>query len=153
MIVSRAGYSYLQILLVVALLAILAAVASPYYVRWQQQQRVQSTTLLLISDLQNVQTKAMQRYYNDAWGIRINDSAKAYTVFHGSTYNATDNYNYEVAYPSSVSLSLSSDQEDIVFTPSSGVLASASAVVITVTSTSLPIEAQTININAQGLID
>ncbi len=150
MIAFRAGYSYLQILLVVALLAILAAVASPYYVSWQQQQRVQSTTLLLISDLQNAQTKAMQRYYNDTWGIHINDSAKAYTVFHGSSYSAMDSNNYAVTYPSSVSLS---PNQDIVFSPSSGALASASSVTITVTSASIATETQTIYINAQGLID
>jgi len=147
---QRAGYSYLQILLVVALLAILAAVASPYYVRWQQQQRVQSTALLLVSDLQSTQTRAMQRYYDAAWGIRINDSAKAYTVFRGSTYAAADTYNYTVTYPSSVSIS---PDQDIVFTPSSGELDGASSVALTISSAGTPTDSATININAQGLID
>lgn len=146
----RAGYSYLQILLVIGLLAILAAVASPYYVRWQQQQRVQSTALVLISDLQSTQTRAMQRYYDAPWGIRISDSAKTYTVFHGSTFNASDSYNYTVSYPSSVSIS---PDQDIVFTPSSGELDGASSVSLTIASNSTPTESSTISINAQGLID
>jgi type IV fimbrial biogenesis protein FimT len=149
MIRQPAGYSYLQILLVVALLAILAAVASPYYVQWQQQQRVDSTALLLIADLQNTQTRALQRYYNDTWGVHIADSAKVYTVFHGTSYNSTDSYNYMVSYPSSVSVS---PDQDIVFESGSGELDSGTTT-ITVTSTTLPTEAVTININEQGLID
>lgn len=150
MITRPAGYSYLQILLVVALLAILAAVASPYYVRWQQQQRVQSTALVLRSDLQSAQTKAMQQYHNDTWGIRIDDSTKAYIIFHGSSYNATDSYNYEVAYPNSVSIS---PDQDIVFAPTTGALNSATSVALTIVSTSTPTESASISINAQGLID
>jgi hypothetical protein len=115
----------------------------------QQQQRVDSTALLLIADLQNTQTRALQRYYNDTWGVHIADSAKVYTVFHGTSYNSTDSYNYMVSYPSSVSVS---PDQDIVFESGSGELDSGTTT-ITVTSTTLPTEAVTININEQGLID
>lgn len=148
--IRPAGYSYLQILLVVALLAILAAAASPYYVRWQQQQRVQSTALVLRSDLQSAQTKAMQRYHNDTWGIRIHDSAKTYIIFRGSSYNAADSYNYAVSYPNSISIS---PDQDIVFTPTTGALDSATSLALTIASTGTPTESASISINAQGLID
>lgn len=146
--VSR-GYSYVQILLVIALLAMLAAVTSPYYLQWQQRQRLASTTLLVFSDLRIVQTRAKQRTHDAVWGMHIDDSAKAYIIFHGLTYNPADQYNYSVSYPASVTLS---PNQDMVFSPVTGAVSSGSTVV-TVSSVNFPTETEQITLNDVGLIE
>lgn len=141
------GYSYLQILLVIALLAILAAVASPYYLEWQQRQRIQSTTLTLLADLRLAQTRAQQRLYNAPWGVHMADASKTYVIFHGTSYQPTDTYNFSVTYPDSIVLN---PNQDIVFTPVTGTISRAAA--ITISSASLPNETATLTISTQGVI-
>lgn len=143
------GYSYIQLLLVIALLAILAAVASPYYLQWQQRQRLQSTTLMLLSDLRLAQTRAQQRAENAQWGVHIDDSAKAYVIFHGSSYDTADQYNFTVDYPTSLNLS---PNQDIVFTAVTGQLQAAVST-ITISSNSLAGATEFIGINPQGVIE
>ena len=143
------GYSYIQMLLVIALLALLAAVASPYYLAWQQRQNLRSTSSILLSDLRYVQSKAMQREQDASWGVYIDDSNKRYILFHGASYSAADVYNQTVTYPASVSIGASPSSE-IAF---AGLTAtSPSEVTITMTSVSLQIASKTIHINAEGLV-
>ncbi|MBI4407176.1 MAG: hypothetical protein HY565_01610 [Candidatus Kerfeldbacteria bacterium] len=143
------GYSYIQMLLVIALLALLAAVASPYYLAWQQRQSLRSTSSILLSDLRYVQSKAMQREQDASWGIYIDDSSKHYTLFHGASYSASDAYNQTVSYPASVSISASPTNE-IALAGLTGAVAS--EITITMTSVSLPTASKTIHINAEGLV-
>lgn len=145
-----AGYSYIQLLLVIALLAILAAVASPYYLQWQQRQRIQSTALMLLSDLRLAQTRAQQRANDAPWGIRIDDASKTYVIFHGANYNPTDQYNFTVSYSSSINLS---PNQTIVFAAVSGQLVTPDASTITVSAASLPNETELIVISPQGVIE
>ncbi len=143
------GYSYIQMLLVIALLALLAAVASPYYLSWQQRQNLRSTSSILLSDLRYVQSKAMQREQSASWGVYIDDSSKHYILFHGASYSASDPYNQTVSYPASVSINASPTSE-IAF---AGLTAAvASEITITMTSVSLPAASKTIHINEAGLV-
>lgn len=143
------GYSYIQMLLVIALLAILAAVASPYYLSWQQRQNLRSTSSILLSDIRYVQSKAMQREQDASWGLYIDDSNKQYVLFHGASYSASDVYNQTVSYPSSVSITASPTSE-IALAGLTGAVAS--EITITMTAVSLPTASNTIHINAEGLV-
>lgn len=143
------GYSYVQMLLVIALLAILAAASSPYYFSWQQRQQLRSMSGMLLADLSYVQSRAMQREQDDVWGLYIDDAAKAYILFHGSSYSASDPYNQTVTYPNSTVVTASPSNE-IVFAGLTG--EPTSPTTITITSTSLPSDSNTITINALGVV-
>ncbi len=141
------GFSYIQVLVVVAMLSILAAVSSPYYIQFQYKQRLHSSAEALLSDIRLVQGKAMQQMEDDQWGVHISDSDKAYVLFYGGTYNSTEANNMSISYVNSVSIS---PDQDIVFDPVTGAPTSGSDVTVTVSSSSLS-ETRTITINSEGM--
>lgn len=143
------GNSYLQVLLVVAMLTILAAVASPMYAQFQYRQRLHGTADILLSDIRLTQSKAMQSVKNNQWGIHINDSDKAYVIFYGSTYNPTEPENYSISYPNSISMS---PNQDIVFQAITGLPESASSTTINISSQNLN-ESRSIVINEEGMTE
>ncbi len=143
------GNSYLQVLLVVAMLTILAAVASPMYAQFQYRQRLHGTADILLSDIRLTQSKAMQSVKNNQWGIHINDTDKAYVLFYGSTYNPTETENYSVSYPNSISISPS---QDIVFESITGQPISGSPTTISISSQNIS-ETRSIVINEEGMTE
>lgn len=145
----RYGYSYIQVLVVIAIMVILAGVASPYYIQWQNRERLQSATDTLLADLWLTQTKAMQRQFDAPWGIQFNDALKRYVIFHGATYVSSDPYNIVVDYPHTVTIA---SQPDILFSAVTGALTTGTSTTITLTTSSLPNESRSITIYAQGTI-
>ncbi len=143
----RSGFSYVQLLLVIALLVILAGISAPYYLTWQARQQLRTTSSMLWSDLHYAQSRAMQREYDAAWGVHINNTDHTYTVFHGDTYNSGDAYNEIVHYSSNVTITPATD---VVFLGLTGAVAT--PITYTITSNSLPSEIETIDINVEGLI-
>lgn len=143
------GTSYLQVLLVVAMLTILAAVASPMYAQFQYRQRLHGTADILLADIRYAQTKAMQSENASQWGIHINDTDKAYVLFSGSSYNPAEPENYTVSYPNSISLS---PNQDIVFAPVTGQPDSGTSTTITINSQNLD-EARSVLINTEGMTE
>lgn len=136
------GYSYVQMLMVITLLAILAAVASPYYLSWQQRQAVRSTSSMLMADLRFMQSRSMQREQATTWGIVIDDAAKQYTL--------TGSYNQTVSYPDSIMIT-ATPSTTIVFVGLTGLPTAATTIAIT--STSLPSANNTITINEEGVTE
>ncbi len=144
----QSGHTYLQVLMVVGIITILAAVASPFYVQFQYRQRLYSVSDGLLSDLRLTQAKAMQSEQNDVWGIHVSDTDKAYVIFYGSSYNPTESNNMSVAYPDSISIS---PDQDVVFSEVEG-LPDIGSTSFTVSSTNLS-DTQTITINEEGQTD
>lgn len=141
------GFSYVQILLIVAIIAVLAASSAPYYLQFQVRQQLQSTSSILLADIRYAQSKAMQQAEHDQWGVHISDSDKEYVLYYGSTYSAAESNNVVIDYPASVSLS---PDQDILFEPVTGVPTSGTSTTITVTSSAVPNESFTISINEEG---
>lgn len=141
------GFSYLQVLLVVAVITILGAVAAPYYVQFQSRQQLSETADRLLMDARYTQAKSMQREKNNQWGLHINDADKAYVLFYGSSYVPNQANNQTIEYSASLTVS---PNQDIIFSPTTGLPASATT--ITVQSSTIPNDVKTIQINAEGLI-
>lgn len=143
------GISYVQLLLVIALLAILAGISAPYLLSWQQRERVRTTATMLWADLHYAQSKAMQLELGEPWGIHIDDASKEYVLFSGTTYNPTDSNNEPIAYANSVSITPSTD---LVFAGLTGEPITGTDTTLTVAATS-GVATITITINAAGLIE
>ena len=138
------GYSYVQMLMVISLLAILAAASSPYYFSWQQRQQVRSTSSMLLADLRLTQSRSMQREQNTTWSILVEDSAKQYHVMSGANAYQT------ITYPDSIVVS-ASPTDEVEFAGLTGAVAVAST--ITITSSNLSGASDTITINAAGVME
>ncbi|MBI2416161.1 MAG: GspH/FimT family protein [Candidatus Kerfeldbacteria bacterium] len=132
--------NYLQVLLVFAIIAILAAVASPFYLQFQSRQQLQAAAQTLLSDVRVTQAKAMERYQNTSWGIRLEDSNKQYVVF-------SDANNFTIPYANSITIS--SPDQDVQFSAVTGEPSNGSTT-ITISSSWLPDEPYTITINEAG---
>lgn len=143
------GYSYLQVLVVVAVLTILAAVSSPFYVQFQYRQRLHSTADVLLSDIRLTQSKAMHGVEDDQWGVHISDGDKSYVVFYGSTFNAGEPNNFSVDYAASVSIS---PDQDIVFDAVTGIPSSGSSTTLSITSSNLS-DTRYVTINSEGMTE
>lgn len=141
------GFNYIQVLLVFAIIAVLAAVASPFYVQFQSRQQLQATATILLSDIRLTQSRAMHTYQADTWGIHIDDSTKTYVLFYGTSYSAGDSHNVPIDYPSTITLS---PDQDISLLPVTGQPRSGNTATITVASSRLPAESLTVTINAEG---
>lgn len=142
----RSGISYIQVLVVVAMIAILAAISSPYYLHFQSRQQLSATAETLLADIRLAQSKAMQRDKGDQWGIHINNTAGEYTIFYGELYSAVESNNITVQYPTNISLS---PNQDISFAPVTGTPITG-ATSITVSSAAITTETYTITINDEG---
>lgn len=143
----RSGFSYVQILLIVAIISILGAVSAPYYVQFHTRQQLSEANDRLLVDLRYAQTKAMQQAENNQWGIHIQDADKAYVLFYGPSYVPGQPNNQIIEYGNSVTLS---PNQDIVFAPTTGVPATATT--ITIQSSAIPDDIRTIEINVEGRI-
>lgn len=141
----RSGITYIQVLVVVAMIGILAAISSPYYLHFQSRQQLSATAETLLADIRLAQSKAMQRNNGDQWGIHIDNAAGEYTIYYGELYSASESNNITVPYPTNISLS---PNQDISFAPVTG--APTSATSITVSSSAIPTETYTITINDEG---
>lgn len=139
------GYSYLQVLIVIAIISIIAAAASPYYLNFQTRQQLSSTADVFLSDIRYVQGKSMQREQDNQWGLHVNDADKEYVLFYGTTYNSGESNNIPVSYPGSVSIS---PDTDLVFDAITGI--PATSVSFTLTSSAFSTESYTISINEEG---
>lgn len=143
----RDGFSYVQILLIVAVISILGAVSAPYYVQFQTRQQLSEVTDRLLVDLRYAQTKAMQQAEQNQWGIHIQDSDKAYVLFYGPIYSLSQSNNQTITYAGSMSVT---PNQDIVFAPVTGIPTTPTT--ITIQSSAIPDDIRTIDINAEGRI-
>ena len=143
----RNGFSYVQILLIVAVISILGGVAAPYYVQFQTRQQLSEAVDRLVVDLRYAQTKAMQRAENNVWGVHIQDSTKEYVLFYGPGYTPSQSNNQTIGYANSVSVA---PDQDIVFAPVTGLPNIPTT--LTIQSSAIPDDIRTIEINAEGRI-
>jgi prepilin-type N-terminal cleavage/methylation domain-containing protein len=111
-----AGFSFIEILLAVALLAVLATVGIPISVSWYRTYQLHSEQLVLAGLLRYARAQAMANVDNADRGVYIGDGV--YVVFTGPSYISTDPHNQITAINTSVTTS--SDPQTIVFARRSG---------------------------------
>lgn len=120
-LLRKAGFTIIELLLVLGILAILVAVAAPYVVSTIGRNELSAATWEVVGTLRQAQTQARTSYGNTAWGVHVEPTQ--IVLFEGITYNAADPDNIVTLVTGSVSITgitLNGGGADIRFTKNKG---------------------------------
>ena len=142
---GRAGFTLLEMLFVVAILAVIISFSLPLSLDFYQNQQVDAVSGDIVSALRRAQAKAMAMENNFVFGVYF--SADNYTLFQGNSYALRNSEQDQVFALSSV-LSLSGLSE-VVFSKLSGKPLAVGALTLTTSNG----QTRDITINEAGLVN
>ena len=151
----RAGFSLFELLIVIAMVAVLATVSIAYLVGYRNQSDLDSTAKRIVATLRDAQNRSLTQASLSTWGVHFDNASGTrpfWVIFTGS-YNASSVF---ASYPLPVSVGFASATvpvagfKEIVFTQGTG-LASASTS-ISIYLTALPSASATIAIASSGAV-
>lgn len=149
--VTTKGFTLIEIVIVMAIFAMIITLSSVSLLTSQRQSLVSSTVDTFIADARHQQVRAMTSDSNgNSFGIYFSSDGKSYTLFTGTSYTAGDSSNYQVTIPSSVSISAALLPITIVFNQKDGTIGSATSIKF---SNNYGPENKTIHFNTLGVID
>jgi prepilin-type N-terminal cleavage/methylation domain-containing protein len=135
---SQAGFSLVELLVVMGLFAVIAGITTINLIRPQTTASQQNTLNQLVSDLRAQQQKAMAGDSGAAstaqpYGVYIQNNQ--YTLFKGSSYSAADPENFVVAAGANTTITTTFGSSQVIFTKASGEITGFSAGANTITIT------------------
>lgn len=141
----RSGFSLIEVLLAISILAILASAATPVLVSQLQTDTVSSTTDSIVSLLRRARMHAHAMDNDSAWGVSIqNDTAVLYA---GESFaTRSGDTNIAVSIPDAVTVS---GDTDIHFNKSSGYTSIPQSLTVSARSGA---DEETIIINELGIV-
>lgn len=151
--VQEKGFTLIELAMSMGILLILSTLVTLTLVHTQHTSSLTTTITSLVTDLKQQQIKAMigdtqGSASSGNYGIYFEQNK--YTLFHGSSYSASDSANFSVALTGTLEFGTSG--ESLVFSPLSGeVMNYTSPLTITVLDTSNN-EQKTLTINRYGTI-
>lgn len=85
------GFTLVELLLVVSIITILAAVSLPAFSGFQKSQTLNDSAKKLKSDLRYIQNKSLSSVNGKAWGVHLTNNSSSYQFF----YCIPDSLSYE----------------------------------------------------------
>lgn len=143
------GFTLIELILVVVIVSLIAAISSPFYSRFLLQNSVENTTSQLLGTLRKAQTYAMAGKQTSAWSV--NYSSNTITLYIGTTFAGHDNtYDETFSVNPNVTLScpLCTNGTDISFARING-SPTPTAATITISSGN---NSEIITLNSQGVV-
>lgn len=118
------AYTLVELIVILAIIAVLFTVASVGLNSLQQQSYIDNTVETMLSDIKLQQTKAMtgdtsSTGSNSEYGIHFY-SNNSYTLFKGSNYSSSDSNNFTVTQSSAISITTTFPQSNLIFAKGSG---------------------------------
>lgn len=104
----KSGFTFVEILLVMGLTALMVAVVSVSLLRLPTQADLEAETQKIISDIKNQQLKSMvgeTSGIEDAISYGIKFDTNSYTLFRGTGFTAGNTSNFTISFPSSIQIS------------------------------------------------
>lgn len=111
------GFTFIELMLVIALITLIGAFIAPVGLSYYQSQLLNETSDGLVSALRQAQSFAYTGRHNHAFGVFV--TADAYTIFEGDTY-ASRIISEDMIFPIASTVTVSGLQE-IVFSEMSGI--------------------------------
>lgn len=142
---KNSGFTLLEMLLSVSILALLAVIATPVYQSFQVRNDLEIAKNVAIESLRRAQTLSQSGVGDSAWGVYF--SSGDITIFKGPTF-ATRSLGFDELFDVPASIS-GSGLSEVVFSKLEG-LPSATG---TITLTSNTNETRNITINTKGMVD
>jgi prepilin-type N-terminal cleavage/methylation domain-containing protein len=149
---NKAGFTLLELIITISLLAILAVVAAGSYIGYQRTFELESAARDIVDNLRDAQGRAMASENNLNWGIHFENNISGgpfYSRFSGSSYITSDETFY---LPSSIQFNTptTGNSLDIIFNKLKGTIASDLSIIISLTASSS--DTRTISVNKAGKI-
>lgn len=117
----RSGFTYLEILLVIGILAIVTVISMSVFVDYNTYQALDKDTQTVVTVLEEARSKTLASTESSQYGVRIGTSAL--TIFKGNTYVSNDPNN-KVTNLNGITIisniSLAGGGSDVVFKRLSG---------------------------------
>jgi prepilin-type N-terminal cleavage/methylation domain-containing protein len=125
------GFTFIEVLLVMGLAAIILAFTNVAVVRLQTQADIDAEVQKIISDIKSQQLKSMIGETigtGDPISYGLKFATTSYTLFRGSSFSPSDPVNFTIDFPSSIQVSTTSlINGEIIFQRLSGEVAGFSA--------------------------
>lgn len=137
------AFTLVEIMLVLSIFAIVAAIAVPLTLNWQNSEETELVTLTIVDGVRTAQNKARSNVEDSDWGAKV--QTDKLIVFKGSDFSTRDQ-SFDEDFPFSQLVSVSGKSE-IVFQKNSGRLPTTSS-----TQISLGEYSWTISINKLGTV-
>lgn len=114
---SNAGFTLVEVLLILAILGLISGLAIPFYQSFQVSSEFDNTTQEIVQTMRRAQITAMSSKSLSDYGVHFAD--QQYIIFRGATFNPADIYNESFEIASTLSVSTGGN-DDIVFSSVSG---------------------------------
>jgi prepilin-type N-terminal cleavage/methylation domain-containing protein len=149
---NQTGFTLLELMITISLLAILAVAAAASYIGYQRSFELESAARDIVDNLRDVQGRSMASENNLTWGIHFENNISGgpfYSRFSGSSYITPDETFY---LPSSIQFNTptSGNSIDIIFNKLKGTIAGDLSIIISLTASSS--DTRTISVNKAGKI-
>ncbi len=118
MIKNSAGFTLVEVLLIMAIFGLIGGLSIPFYQSFQVTSQLDNTTEEIVQTIREAQIKSMSSEDLSDFGIHF--GSQEYILFRGSTYAPADVYNetFEIATTMSVS---TGGNNDIIFSSVDGI--------------------------------
>lgn len=141
---TKNGFSLLELLLSIALIALIASVFAPVYLSFHTRNNVDIASTTVVSALRRAQSLSKAIDSDSTWGVYI--QSNNITVFRGSSYASRDsNFDENNNIPGGVT---PSGLQEIVFSKLKGETSSTGNIELTSANN----EVRTISINEKGTV-
>lgn len=141
---DKKGATVLEVLLVVAMIAMMGALSAPVYLKFQNQNDIDNTTTLLVQTLRRAQLSARAGHNDSSWGVYIQNGS--ITLFSGNDYSLR-NSDFDDTININPNISINGNQE-IIFSKLHG-----EPNVNGNTTLTLATVIKSISINSKGTVD
>jgi Tfp pilus assembly protein FimT len=133
------SFSFIELLLIISIISILLASASPFYSRFVNQNNVTNISDQIVSNIHKAQSYAIASKNNSDWGI--NYSAPSLTLYRTSDNQVFDTFNVDSA-------TTISGLTTLVFSKPTGLPSATPTITISASGNS-----RVITVNSQGVVD
>ena len=138
------GFTLLEMLLSIAIIAILAGLSVPIYQSFEARNDLDIATVTAVQSLRRAQVLSEAVLNDSSWGVHI--ATSSVTIFKGASFTGRDSsYDEQISSAQSVAYS---GLSDVVFSKLLGMPSATGTIMATSTTN----ETRTININAKGAI-
>lgn len=139
------GFTLIELILVVVVIAIVAVMSTPIYSRFLLQNAVANTTDQMVGSLRKAQIYAVTGKQGSAWSV--NYSSNTITLYKGTTFSGHDS-SFDETFSVNPNVSIAG-MTDINFARVTGLPAPSTGATITVSSSGN--NQATITVNTQGV--
>lgn len=144
---KKAGFTLMEMLLVIALIGLLGAITIPFYQSMQINVQRQAVGNELIANLHRAKLKAIAAVDDNSWGINIDENNQI-IIFKGSNFEARDqNFDETITVPNNIIIEGAARQ--VIFNKFTGLPSATGTIVLRDTTG----QSQNITITSQGTVD